>query len=64
MKVLTKREKSVVESYFGLNNEKEMDLSEMSEKMGVSIERVRQIKKSALRKMRTEYLQLVEVGLV
>lgn len=64
MKVLNKREKSVVESYFGLNNEKEMDLSEMSEKMGVSIERVRQIKKSALRKMRTEYLQLVEVGLV
>ena len=53
---LDEREKSVIESYFGVNGKKEENLIEISKKMKLSTERVRQIKIKAMRIMRTEAL--------
>ena len=48
---LDEREKTIVEMYFGINN-REMTLEEISEKFGLSRERVRQIREKALLKLR------------
>lgn len=48
---LDKREKIIVEMCFGINN-REMTLEEISEKFGLSKERVRQIREKALLKLR------------
>lgn len=48
---LDEREKTIVEMCFGINN-KEMTLDEISEKFGLSRERVRQIREKALLKLR------------
>lgn len=48
---LDKREKTIVEMCFGINN-REMTLEEISEKFGLSRERVRQIREKALLKLR------------
>lgn len=48
---LDQREKTIVEMCFGINN-REMTLEEISEKFGLSRERVRQIREKALLKLR------------
>lgn len=48
---LDEREKTIVEMCFGINN-REMTLEEISEKFGLSKERVRQIREKALLKLR------------
>lgn len=48
---LDEREKTIVEMCFGINN-REMTLEEISEKFGLSRERVRQIREKALLKLR------------
>lgn len=48
---LDEREKTIVEMCFGINN-REMTLEEISEKFGLSRERVRQIREKALLKVR------------
>lgn len=49
---LTQREADVVISYFGLNGDERMTLSEIGETFGLTRERVRQIKEKALRRLR------------
>ena len=53
LEVLDEREKSIVESYFGINTECEgMTLEAIGEKYGLTKERIRQIKEKAIRKLR------------
>lgn len=56
MKCLQKREINVLIDYFGLEDGKEKTLDEISKKMNLTNERVRQIKDKALIKLRTEAL--------
>lgn len=48
---LTKREYRVLQSYFGLNGEQEMTLDEISKEIGLTPERVRQIKDTGIEKL-------------
>ena len=57
MESLTEREKQVVTDYFGLNSKEEMTLEEIGKKMNLTKERIRQIKESALKKLRAEALK-------
>ena len=57
MESLTDREKRVVTDYFGLDSKEEMTLEEIGKEMGLTKERIRQIKESALKKLRTEALK-------
>lgn len=50
---LNKREKLVVEYYFGLDNNDEHTLEEIGDILGLTKERIRQIKCSAFKKMRS-----------
>lgn len=56
LKTLQEREKNVLSMYFGLDDGKEKTLDEIGDKFHISSERVRQIKDSALVKLRTEVL--------
>jgi len=56
MQCLRKREAQIVIEYFGLSNEKEKTLDEISSELNITNERVRQIKDKALIKLRTEAL--------
>jgi RNA polymerase sigma factor (sigma-70 family) len=49
---LRPRERKVLRRYFGLDHEEPMTLEEIAHGLGVTRERVRQIKDNALRKMR------------
>jgi len=53
---LNGREKDIIESYYGLNNQKELTLFEIGKKYKLSSERVRQIKKQGLRKLRSSMM--------
>ena len=53
---LTERERDIVELYFGIGGKKECNLGDISEKYGLSKERVRQIKKNALKKLRVKVM--------
>lgn len=53
---LTEREKNVISDYFGLNADEGMTLEEIGKNMGLTKERVRQIKEKALKKLRYEAL--------
>jgi RNA polymerase primary sigma factor len=53
---LTKREKTVVIAYFGLENTDELTLEEIGNKLGITKERVRQVLAKSLKKLRAEVL--------
>ena len=57
MDALTDREKTVISCYFGLGDKDEMTLEEIGGKLNLTKERIRQIKESALKKLRTEALK-------
>lgn len=56
LSTLTERERDIVEMYFGIGDNKECNLGDISLKYGLSKERVRQIKKNALKKMRVKMM--------
>ena len=58
LNVLDERERDVIESYYGINDKKELTLTDIGKKYNLSSERVRQIKKKGLMKLRTEMLLL------
>lgn len=51
---LNQRERQVVKSRFGLENERIKTLQEIGEMMGVSRERIRQIESCAFRKLKNK----------
>ena len=57
---LNEREKNIIENYYGINGKKEMTLTEIGEEYSLSSERVRQIKKTSLRKLRSNVLLFEE----
>lgn len=54
---LNEREKTIIKYYYGLENEDELTLEEIGKKFNLTKERIRQIKESALKKLRTEALK-------
>lgn len=56
METLSSREQEVISAYFGLDGKKELTLEEIGKGLGLTKERVRQIKERALKKLRTEAL--------
>lgn len=60
-KKLTEKERYIVESYYGINVSEPMTLESIAEEYGQTKERVRQIKETALRKLRDESLPLLEI---
>lgn len=56
---LSSRERMILELRFGIHGEREHTLSEVAARMGVSLERVRQIQVRALGKLRTPQLRRV-----
>ncbi len=61
---LDDREKLIIEQYYGLNGEKEQNLEEIGTKLGISKERVRQIKKKVLFRMKSEVLCMNNVEML
>ena len=55
---LSDRERDIVENYYGINDKKELTLTDIGKKYNLSSERVRQIKKKGLMKLRTKMLLL------
>jgi RNA polymerase primary sigma factor len=53
---LNKREREIMECYYGLGNNEELTLLEIGQKFGLSSERIRQINKRSLRKLRSAML--------
>jgi RNA polymerase primary sigma factor len=51
LNVLREREREIIEMSFGLGDYQEMSLLEISERLGVTKERVRQVRKNALRRL-------------
>ena len=54
--ILTDRERKIIECYYGLGNENEKNLEEISGILKISRERVRQIKENSLIKMKSEVM--------
>ena len=54
---LSDRERFVIELRFGINQPREHTLSEVAAKLGVSLERIRQIQVRAIAKMKTPHLR-------
>lgn len=52
LNTLTEREIHILNFYFGLNGSQEMSLKEIGDKLGLTNERVRQVKELALKKLR------------
>ena len=52
--VLNEREKDIIENYYGIGNKEKKNLEEISKKLKISKERVRQIKEMGLIKMKSE----------
>ena len=60
LKKLTPNEQEVVKYVFGIEYDREYELQEIAEKMNFSTERIRQMKISALEKMKNEYIKLAD----
>lgn len=58
---LSTRELTVINHYFGIDGFDKLNLIEIGEKLGITSERVRQIKTSAIRKMRSSALMFDNV---
>lgn len=58
MNCLKEREKKILILFYGLNGGKEMTLDEVGSEMNLTMERVRQIKDSAINKLKCEVLSL------
>lgn len=52
--ILTDREKEVIKKFFGIDNESTLSLEDIGENMGLTRERVRQIKHKAINKLRSK----------
>jgi RNA polymerase primary sigma factor len=52
LKTLKPRQAEIISMYFGINGQKAMSLEDISDQIGVSRERVRQIKERSLRRLR------------
>jgi len=52
LSTLTDREQIIIKSYFGIGGVQEMTLEEIGDKLGLTRERVRQIKEKAIRRLR------------
>jgi len=52
MKALSPRERNILNMYFGMNGETRMTLAEIGDRLGLTRERIRQIKERGLRKLR------------
>ena len=57
MGCLTDREQAVLNYYFGLSGDEEMTLEEIGKKLGLTKERIRQIKEKSLKKLRAEAIK-------
>jgi DNA-directed RNA polymerase sigma subunit (sigma70/sigma32) len=53
---LSQREINVINHYFGIDGNEKLNLIEIGKKLGITSERVRQIKMNAIRKMRSSAL--------
>ena len=51
LSTLTERERIVINQYFGLDEQPSLSLEDIGENLGLTRERVRQIKEKALRKL-------------
>jgi len=51
---LTPKEQAIIRHHYGINEEKQKSLTEISKNMNLSVERIRQIKEQAMRKLKTE----------
>ena len=58
---LSQREISVINHYFGIDGNEKLNLIEIGKKLGITSERVRQIKMNAIRKMRSSALMFDNV---
>lgn len=58
---LSQREISVINHYFGIDGNEKLNLIEIGQKLGITSERVRQIKMNAIRKMRSSALMFDNV---
>lgn len=56
VRTLSTRECDIIESYYGLNDKKELTLTDIGKKYNLSTERIRQIKLGAIRKLRSQVL--------
>lgn len=64
MEGLSEREAEIIVSYYGLNGADKMNLVEIGEMIGITSERVRQIKKNTLKKLRSKILMMDEEELL
>ena len=58
---LSQREVNVINYYFGIDGNEKLNLIEIGKKLGITSERVRQIKMNAIRKMRSSALMFDNV---
>ena len=56
LSTLSDRERNIIEQYYGIDGKEEKNLEEIGNELGITKERVRQIKFSALCKLRSEVL--------
>lgn len=58
LKKLTPREQEIIKMVFGIGYDREYELQEISKKVGLTTERVRQLKSSILEKLNSEYKKI------
>ena len=58
MNFLSNKERNIITQYYGLDGEKPKTLEEIGKELGISKERIRQIKQSSMNKLRSEALLL------